>query len=262
VATAFSTAFHVDGYRPRKGRKFYLIQGYETWLGPEERVKASWRLPLKKIVISRWLLRLVEESSRTDQIAHIPLGLDFSHFKITEPIRERSVPRVGMPAATHLIKGTRDGLAALELAKDRLPELEAVLFGTHPRSPEIPDWIEYVQLPSADELLEIYNSCQVFLYPSRVEGWGLPASEAMACGCALVATSYEGLKEFAADGETALLAPIGQPEMLAQRLIEALADDDLRIRIAEAGHEQIQRFDWDRAVDSMERLLTHQKKKI
>ena len=260
VATAFSTAFHVAGYRPRKGRKFYLIQGYETWQGPEERIKASWRLPLKKIVISRWLQNLVEgTTSRAHQVTHIPVGFDFSHFKVTAPIRERVAPRVGMLAAANRVKGTVDGLAALRLTKEQLPDLEAVLFGTEQRDSELPNWIEYVRLPSPDELLDLYNSCQVFLHPSWTEGWGLPASEAMACGCALVATAHDGVKEFAVDGENALLAPVKQPEKLAQRLIEALSNDELRVMMAEAGHQQIQQFDWDRAVDAMERLLESRK---
>jgi glycosyltransferase involved in cell wall biosynthesis len=32
---------------------------------------------------------------------------------------------------------------------------------------------------TAEELVEIYNSCRIFLHPSRLEGWGLPAAEAM-----------------------------------------------------------------------------------
>ncbi len=254
-ATAFSTAFHVNGYSASKGRKFYLIQSYETWQGPEERVKASWKLPLHKVVVSRWLLRIAQEMGEADKATHIPLGLDFSHLNITAPISGRLAPRVGMLAHLNEIKGTRDGVTALELAKKKLPALQAVLFGTHQRFNWFPEWVEYVQLPSPTRLMELYNSCRVFLHPSWLEGWGLPAAEAMACGCALVAAANEGVHEFAVDGENALLAPIKQPDKLARRLVEILTDDDLRIRLAEAGHKQIQRFSWDNAVDSLERLL-------
>ncbi len=258
IATAFDTAFPVDSYGVKKGRKFYLVQHYENWLGPEETVKATWRLPLHKIVISRWLYRLADEFGEIERTTYIPNGLDFSHFKITRPILERRIPRIGMLAHPNEIKGTQDGLEALKLAKEKIPALEAVLFGTTKRSDVIPvwaRWIEYFHCPSPGQLLELYNSCQVFLHPSRFEGWGLPAAEAMACGCGLVSAANEGVYEFAVDGENALLAPIRQPELLAQRLIELLVNEDLRVRLAEAGHRGIQKFSWDRAVDSMEGVL-------
>jgi glycosyltransferase involved in cell wall biosynthesis len=255
IATAFGTAFHVNDYPSSKGRKLYLVQSYEIWQGSEMSVKASWKLPLHKIVVSRWLLSIAQEIGEADHATYIPLGLDFSHFKITAPISERRAARVGMLVHPNEIKGTKDGLIALEMAKKRLPALQAVLFGTDRRGSHIPDWIDYVQLPSPDRLVEIYNSCQVFLHPSWLEGWGLPAAEAMACGCALVAAANEGVYEFAVHGENALLAPVKKPHELSQKLIEALIDDELRIRLAETGHRQIQRFSWDRAVDSLEELL-------
>ncbi len=257
VATAFQTSFPVAGYSGRKGRKFYLIQSYETWHGEQEEVNRSLRLPLDKIAISRWLLELARKFDQAGRVSYIPIGLDLAHFRITKPLRERDRPRVGMLSHPSEIKGTRDGLKALELARARIPGLQAVLFGTTPRGIEIPAWVEYIRLPSQPELVEIYNSCRVFLHPSWIEGWGLPAAEAMACGCALVATANGGVFEFAIDGEDALLAPIRSPERLAERLIEVLSDDDLRVRLARAGHGEIQKFTWDRAVDSLEKLLAN-----
>ena len=46
------------------------------------------------------------------------------------------------------------------------------------------------------ELVDLYHTAQVFVLPSRGEGWGMPAMEAMATGCPVVATDYGGLKEF------------------------------------------------------------------
>jgi glycosyltransferase involved in cell wall biosynthesis len=254
-ATAYQTAFSVNRYSERKGSKFYLIQSYESWSGPEERVRASWSLPLHKVVISRWLLNTAVSFGEAGRTDYIPIGLDFSHFKITTPIDQRQVPRVCMLAHPNEIKGTNDGLTALEIVRSEMPELQAVLFGTHPRSSWLPDWIEYEQLPSLERLLTIYNSCQAFLHPSWQEGWGLPAAEAMACGCALVSTANYGVMEFAADGETALFAPVKAPAELAKQLLLVLHDEELRHRIARNGSERIQYFTWDRAVESLEKLL-------
>lgn len=254
-ATAYETALCVGEYGERKGRKMYLIQSYENWNGPDDKVRASWHLPLHKIVISRWLMNIAGSFVEADSTDYIPIGLDLPHFKITIPIDQRQTMRVGMLAHPNEIKGTKDGLAALEIVRAELPNLQVVSFGTHLRSTDLPDWVEYVHRPSPEQLLEIYNSCQVFLHPSWQEGWGLPAAEAMACGCTLVSTANGGVMEFAANGKTALLAPVKAPAELAKQLLRALRDEKLRHRIARKGNERIQQFTWDRAVNSLEKLL-------
>ncbi len=256
VATAIGTAFAVAGYGASKGRGYYLIQSYETWQAGEERVRASWRLPLPKVVVSRWLADLAREVGEESRTTHIPLGIDCEHFRINRPVRARRRPRVGMLAHPMAIKGTVDGVLALEIARKSCAEIEAILFGTHPRDESLPEWIEYKQRPSPAELVALYNSCQIFLHPSHLEGWGLPAAEAMACGCALVAAHNRGVDEFAVDGDNGLLVPIGAPKLLAEAMLRLLRDDDLRCQLAERGRQHIESFGWDRAVDAFERFLT------
>ena len=254
-ATAYQTAFWVNDYGKRKGGKFYLIQSYEDWNGPEDEVRKSWLLPLHKVVISQWLMNMALQYGEEDRTDYIPIGLDLTHFRITVPIDKRKTPRVGMLAHPNENKGMKDGIAALEIARAELPDLQAVLFGTHPRSAGIPEWAEYVYRPSSEQLVELYNSCQVFQNPSWAEGWGLPAAEAMACGCALVSTANGGVNEFAANDRSALLAPVKAIGELARQSLRLLRDEKLRRRIAQDGNKQVQQFTWDRAVNSLEKLL-------
>src|SRR5262249_8975889 len=60
VATAWHTAPWVAAAAGEE-RGVYLIQGYETWDGEVERVRETWRLPLRKVVISRWLEEIAAE---------------------------------------------------------------------------------------------------------------------------------------------------------------------------------------------------------
>jgi glycosyltransferase involved in cell wall biosynthesis len=190
----------------------------------------------------------------SEQCTHIPNGLDLSGLTITRTIAERP-PRAAMLYHTSEMKGSLEGIAVLRRVKHQIPDFEAVLFGTTPRGSEIPDWVEYAQLPSRDALRELYNSASVFLQPSRSEGWGLTSTEAMACGCALVTTDNGGSRDFAVDGETALVAPIQDVDALSARMIQLLHDKPLRVRIAECGAELARTFTWDRAVDAMESVL-------
>ncbi|MEP7337858.1 MAG: glycosyltransferase family 4 protein [Acidobacteriota bacterium] len=257
-ATACETASPVFSYSSKKGRKFYLIQSYETWNGEEHSVQASWKLPLHKIAISRQLIRQADDLGESARTSYIPNGLDFSIFNLTIPIPDRASPRIGMLAHPNEAKGMKDGIQALQYVKGSVHDLQAVLFGTEPRCDDMPEWIEYVQRPSQRQLVELYNSCRIFLNPSWAEGWGLPASEAMACGCALVSADNGGVNEFAVDEENALVAPIKCPELLAEKMMRLLSDDALRIDLATAGHQSIQTFTWDRAVDSLEQILFQQ----
>ncbi len=255
-ATWWVTAEVVLGYGPAKGCKCYLLQSYEVWGGPAARVEATWRAPLEKVVIARWLFEKGLDLGVSPQaLTHIPIGIDSSHFTLVQPLEERP-PRVAMLSSRAVVKGLGDGLRALELARAEVPALEAVLFGIEPRPPELPRWIEYVENPSPRTLVEeIYNGSGIYLCPSRLEGWHLPPAEAMACGCAVVSTDIGGVRDYAVHGETALLSAPEDPRALAENLMRLLRDDDERIRLARAGHERIQEFDWSRSTDLLEAFL-------
>jgi glycosyltransferase involved in cell wall biosynthesis len=77
----------------------------------------------------------------------------------------------------------------------------------------------------------------------------------MLCGCALVCTDIEGHKEYAFEGETALLVEPGNAEMMADRIRFLINDDDYRMNIAKRGHNYVLRFNWDNAVRTMEEVM-------
>ncbi|MFN3659624.1 MAG: glycosyltransferase family 4 protein, partial [Brevinematales bacterium] len=178
VATWWETAFLVHAYSPSKGKKFYLIQHYETWGGPKEKVDESWGLPLKKIVIAQWLYEKGKELGIPEQeIRHIPNAIDTTIFRFISPIESRP-PRVSMLYSPLEWKGAKDGIAALEKVKQLHPEVQAVLFGVTPRPKNLPHWIEYFRNPSQQCLVEnIYNGSAIYLCPSWGEGWHLPPAE-------------------------------------------------------------------------------------
>jgi glycosyltransferase involved in cell wall biosynthesis len=253
VATAWQTAEWVNGYSERKGKKHYLIQHLENWSGPEERVLATWKMPLCKIVISRWLQELA--STLGEESFYIPNGLNFSQFSLDLPVEERNPKRVMMLYHDYVWKGTADGLAALERVHEVEPELEVTLFGVPEYAGKNTPWITYHRTPPQSELRRLYNEAAIFVTPSLAEGWPLPPAEALMCGAALVATDIGGHREYAIHNETALLGPPEDPVSLANNIIRLIRDQDLRIRLAKEGHAFIQQFTWERAVDKFESFL-------
>lgn len=259
IATAWQTAEWVNRYSQDKGEKFYLIQHYENWSGPEERVKATWKMPLKKIVIARWL---VEKAKELDEevVAYIPNGLDFMHFCIRVPIERREPARVSMVYDPSTWKGPKDGIDALNMVKDEIPSLSAILFSKYPKGPEVPKWIEFYKNPPQEKIPQIYNSCSIFLHSSRSEGWGLPPAEAMACGCALVTSDSQGVLDYAIHQETALVSEIKNPTGLAQNILKLVKDNNLRISLAKRGNQYVQRFTWEKAMSKFQEVITQKQR--
>jgi glycosyltransferase involved in cell wall biosynthesis len=253
VATAWATAEWIVDYPPAKGEKFYLIQSWETWSGPADRVQATWTMPLKRIVIARWLEDIARDL-RVD-CTYIPNGIDFEQFGLDRPIETRDRHQAMMLYHTHPVKGSADGLAALTLVKKEVPELKLTLFGASPLPPNLPNWVEYHRLPSQRYLRHCYNHASIFVSPGRIEGWPLPPAEAMLCGAALAATDIGGHREYAVNGETALLSPVKNQGRLAENVLRLMRNADLRISIARKGNDYIRKYSWDEAVDSFERLL-------
>jgi glycosyltransferase involved in cell wall biosynthesis len=253
VATWWRTSELVADLPDCKGRKYYLVQHVEHWGGPLDRVLGTWRLPLTKIVIARWLERTARELGEPSH--YVPNGLDFRAFGIDSAIAQREPASVAMLYHQYDWKGSKDGIAALRTAKSFVPTLRAELFGTSPRPDGLPDWISYHENPPQSELRALYNRAAIFLSPSWTEGWPLPPAEALACGCALVCTDIGGHREYAVDGVTALMSAPKQPAELARSVMRLARDRELRAALAARGHESIKRFTWQLATDRLEAAL-------
>lgn len=252
IATAWITAEWVQDYPESKGQKLYLIQHLETCMGPEDRVMKTWEMPMQKIVISRWLQNICRDLS--EKCTYIPNGLDFEAFNIDNHPKNRNPLSIIMLYHKYEWKGTRDGLNALNHVRKTHKNIKVILFGT--TSPkDIPDWVDYHRNPSQALLRKLYNSSAIFIAPSWSEGWGLPASEAMMCGCAVVGTDIGGHREFMDHGITAMTSPPREFMAMSNNILELISDQKLRIHIAEEGNKNIQKFTWKKSSDTLNNTL-------
>lgn len=263
VATSWRTAEAVARYPAAKGRKHYLVQHYETWDGPPDRVDATWRSQLRKIVIAEWLYqRGLELGVDPADLFRLPNpGIDPDTFRVIIPVSGRRA-RVAMLWSPAPVKGGTDGVSALEAARREVPELQAVLFGVTPRPAGLPSWIDYVHNPSRPRLVDdVYNASSIYLCPSWSEGWHLPPAEAMACGCALVSTDIDGVRDYARHNRTALLAPVRDTAALAAQIVRLCRDEEERVRLALAGNELIGACTIESSLDAFERCLKEENRR-
>ena len=100
-----------------------------------------------------------------------------------------------------------------------------------------------------EELPALYRGAEVFVYPSRFEGFGIPIIEAMACGTPVVASRSSCLPEVA-DGAAVMVDP-ENAEGLAVALEQGLCDETLRSNLQARGRARAAQYTWRRAAEQL-----------
>jgi glycosyltransferase involved in cell wall biosynthesis len=102
----------------------------------------------------------------------------------------------------------------------------------------------YTGYISEDEAACLYNGAEVFVYPSRYEGFGIPAVEAMACGCPVIASDSSSLPEVV--GDAGILVEPNNVGALSEAILKVLHDGELRRVLKEKGVQRAAQFTWAR----------------
>ena len=173
-------------------------------------------------------------------------GIDTDVF-VPAPEYERTDG--GLPASEARIRllfvgnrTRRKGFDLLPAIMDRLPEDYVLFYSTSFQETEAaPPHPRMVRIGTPDRagLVAAYQSCDILLFPSRVEGFGIVAAEAGACGRPVVTTDATALPEVVDDGISGYLCRPNDLEGYAARVLELGEDPDLRRRMGEAGRRKV-----------------------
>lgn len=164
-----------------------------------------------------------------DADAHDPARADGR--RVRAELRLGSGPVVASLGRLVGQKGHDDFLAAVAIAAQRIPGLQALLIGNGPLSGALRDRAAQLGLdgcvrfiPARTDLDDVLAAIDVVVLASHVESIPLLLYEAMALGRPIVATAVGGIPEVVTDGQHALIVPSHQPQSLADAMEQLLKD--------------------------------------
>lgn len=208
VVTWFSRAEAIAHVAQSKGVKVYLLQHDDRCIvGPSfahlhDRIVKTWQLPMRRIAVSKWIANRVEAEAKGDPVRVVINGVDHQIFR-AGPRSQTGQLTIGMYFNRTGFKACGVAVEAYRRARDKWGKqvnLTAMGLEERPNEPEFPVEASYVQNPSREKIAEFYRACDVWLFTSREEGYGLPILEAMACGTPVIATNTGAAEELCSGG--------------------------------------------------------------
>ena len=179
-------------------------------------------------------------------------GVDAGFSAVSPACNGQHRPVVAVVANVRPVKGIDVFLQAAALVHQRFPQAlfrVAGAFGTNPegtayqlellelqRTLALQDHVQF--LGAQSDILIVLKATDIFVLPSRSEGFSNALLEAMACGLPCVATRVGGNPELVVDGESGFLVPPEDPGALAEQIMALLADEPRRRSV---GHQARQR---------------------
>lgn len=233
----------------------------------ERNLEATLSRSFRLIAVSEATARDITEHLQIprEQIRVIHEGLDPS-FPGDGPFD----PPDGLPAPYSLFVSTLEPrknvvgvLKAFEIAVDRGYTGHLVLVGrwgwrtetirqTLQSSP-VRDRIVHLDYVERQQLAGLYHGADALLFPSWLEGFGLPLVEAMACGTPVITSDRSAMPEVG--GSAALCVDPADPSAIAAALMALIEDPDRRQELSRAARQRAALFSWDEAAVSTIQVL-------
>lgn len=132
-------------------------------------------------------------------------------------------------------------------------QYELHIVGPHkwPLSYNIPENIIFHGNKSINELIEIYNMCDVFVMPSYFEAYGIVFVEALIFGLPVIARNAYAMKEIIEDGVNGRLLQDENEEELAELMFDVINNDEMITKVKKSKNDYIKQYSWETVAEKM-----------
>jgi phosphatidyl-myo-inositol dimannoside synthase len=221
---------------------------------------------------------VAQQQVRREKIRVLPWGLDpeFEAILLNAPKGKlpqgypegRVILTVGRWLANERYKGMDTLITALPRLLTRWPELQLLAVGDGDDRTWLEDLAEqngvkrhvhFLSGLSLTELNACFDACEMFVLPSRGEGFGFVYLEAMAHGKPVIGGAHGGVPEVIEDGVTGYLVPHGDAAQLATSIETLLSDPALAQKMGARGRQRAEReFRFSVFAKSLKKILREQ----
>lgn len=272
-------------------KKIYKLPLYGTTQNPycykEEMIIVSKRLPrfVKNIIqnaltpLVSWAIRQTDYmgavSAYSQNLAYkmgakkcdvIPNGIELSNFPL-----KKTVPHIKNSRQVKIISTSsfipRNGIDILIRALALLPNKERYRLSLTSTGPllddlkrltkelKIENLVAFLGVQPPGMIPKLLAESDIFIRPSRAEGFGVSFIEAMAIGTPVITCPSGGIVDFVTDKKTGLLVPPENPEAVRDAILELTQDEELYKKLVKNGRKIVEdRYAWERIANQIDRI--------
>ena len=238
--------------RPSPTFRHRLVYGYKKWAIARSVPRAR-----AVLTVSEYSKSTILELMRLkgNGVFVTPEGVDRNFFKKI-PRKHSKLFKILVHGAADERKNLSNVLKAAKILAEKRKKFQLVVVGMDAEELEYTSYleeemslnlgprVEWAGNVPSEMLPQVYAEADLFLYPSRLEGFGLPVLEAFACGVPVVASNTTSLPEVA--GNAALLVDPESPEAIAKAVAQMMDKPSLRKRYIKKGLQRAKLFSWEK----------------
>ncbi len=238
--------------RPKPSFRHRLVYAYKKWAIVRSVPRAKAVLTVSEFSRGEILKTMGLEETK---VFVTPEGVDRRFFP-PMPRKTSKLFKILAHGAADERKNISNVLKAAKLLMDQGKKFQLVIVGMDAEELkctgyleeemdlEIGNRVEWAGNVPFEMLPQVYSESDLFLYPSRLEGFGLPVLEAFASGVPVVASNVSSLPEVA--GDAALLVDPENPEAIAKAVKQMMDKPALRKRYVQRGLKRAKLFTWEK----------------
>lgn len=223
---------------------------------------------LKVILLAENLYKDIAKYVKREDVYICPNGIPSSCKEEMEARRNNVIPHLLFLSNLLISKGVIVLLDALKILKEKeytfvcqfiggeTAEINAVQFFEEVNKRELSDLVTYVGRKVREEKEAFFRQADIFVFPTYYETFGLVNLEAMEYKLPVISTNEGGIPDIVKDGENGLICEKQNPVSLADCIAKLLDDEELRVKMGNAGYEKFCReFTLDKFENRMRDIL-------